>query len=141
MQNLKEGTEENKKVNNKIRRRQIMIDEKVQNHLNRVTKEITRLNEEFTKNPGDIGNLEHRLFWAIRGVNPHEAVCKKHNRRITRNEYGEYVCGDCIEEFIHNEISEFDENLYFDPDDEPLIKIQGIQYGNKNFNPKPNVTK
>lgn len=100
-------------------------------HLNRVSKEISRLKKEFKENPDDFRGLENRLYWAVRGVDPQKALCKKHNRKITRNDYGEYVCGDCIEEFIHDEIAEFDENLYFDSNDEPLTKIRGIQYGNK----------
>jgi hypothetical protein len=74
--------------------------------------------------------LENRLYWVIRGVNPHNAVCSKHKQKITKNDYGEFICGDCIEEFIHDEIAAFDENLYFDPRDEPLIKIRDIRYGN-----------
>ena len=101
---------------------------KIDNHLKRVTNEMDRLNEEFATGI-DIGDLENRLFWVIRGVNPHNAICKKHNQKITRIEVGEYICGDCIEDFIYNEISEFDENLYFDPNDEPLFKIRGIRYG------------
>jgi hypothetical protein len=102
--------------------------EKIKNHLNRVIKEIIKLNEELSIGT-DIGDFENRLLWAIRGVNPHMAICKKHNQKIGRNEWGEYLCGYCVDELVNNEISHVDENLYFDPNDEPLIKIIGIQYG------------
>lgn len=100
-------------------------------HLNRVSKEISRLKKEFKSSPDDFGGFEHRLYWAIRGVDPHKAVCKKHNRKITKNDYGEFICGDCIEEGIHDDFDTYDENMWFDLDNEPYLKIYGIQYGNK----------
>jgi len=69
------------------------------------------------------------LYFAIRGVDPRKAICAKHHRKLCKNDYGEFICVDCIEEFTANEIKEFDENLYFDPDNKPAMMIQGIKYG------------
>jgi len=98
-------------------------------HLERVTKQIEQMKEDLRKKPNDFGNFEHRLYWAVRGVDPFKAVCCKHKQRIIKNDWGEFICGDCMEEFIANEIKEFDENLYFVPDNKPAMMIQGIKYG------------
>jgi hypothetical protein len=106
-----------------------LTQEDIWNHLNLVSKEITKLIKEYKRSPDEFGDLEHRLYWAIRGVDPHKAVCSKHNRKITKNDHGEFICGDCIEEGIHNDFDTYDENIWFDPDDEPATKIHGIKYG------------
>jgi hypothetical protein len=108
-----------------------ITQEEIWNHLNLVSKEIIKMKKEFKKSPEDFGKLEHRLYWAIRGVNPHKAICSKHKQKITKNDYGEFICGDCIEEGIHDDFDTYDENMWFDPDNEPYMRIYGIQYGNK----------
>lgn len=108
-----------------------ITQEDIWNHLNLVSKEITKMKKEFKRSPDEFGDLEHRLYWAIRGVDPRKATCKRHNRKITKNEHGEFICGDCIEEGIHDDFDTYDENMWFDPDNEPYLKTYGIHYGNK----------
>jgi len=106
--------------------------EKIQNHLKRVRNEIEKLIVQLNEDPDDFGDLENRLYWAILGVNPHKAICTKHNRKLHQNEHGEFICGDCADNIVDKAyigINVYDENLWFDPDDEPIIKISGITYG------------
>jgi len=103
--------------------------EKYLNHLERVEGEIDQIKKDLMENPESLGNFEHRLYWAIRGVNPHKAVCTKHKQKITKNDWGEFICGDCVEDLIEKDI--YNENLFFAPNDEPSTKINGIQYGFK----------
>ena len=97
-------------------------------HLEKVSIEIEKMKREIERNPEEFGNFEDRLYWAIRGVDPEKAMCSKHRQKITKNEFGEFICGDCIEEWIR-ELDTCDENKWFVPDDEPTTKIHGIKYG------------
>jgi hypothetical protein len=105
--------------------------EEIRNHLDRVSRAILKLKKEFKEKPENVGDIEHRLYWAIRGADPYKAVCNKHNRKITKNDRGKFICGDCIEEDITNDLDTYDENLWYNPNDEPTMKIRGIQYGDK----------
>ena len=106
-------------------------EKEIWEHLDRVSKELRKLKKEYSKNPDDVGKLEHRLFWVIRGVDPHKAVCKKHNRKIEKNSCDEYVCDDCAEEDRPNDYDTYDENQWYNPKDEPSMKIRLITYGFK----------
>jgi len=97
-------------------------------HLRRISKEMDKLIQDFKGHSFGIGDIENRLYWIIRGVDPYQAICSKHNKKITRNLHGEYICGDCVEDYLQDKIP-IDETLWFDPDDKPLIKLHGIKYG------------
>ena len=92
-------------------------------HLKRVEIEINNLINEIDEKPDDFGHLESRLFWAMRGVDPHSSVCSKHKKKMTKNSWGEYVCLDCVDEMIRDVADNNVDDLWFDPDNEPCIKI------------------
>jgi len=97
--------------------------EKVLNHLKRVSLEIEKLLNEIYENPDEFGHLESRLFWAMRGVDPQSSICSKHNKKIVKNSWGEYVCLDCVDEMIRDVADNHVDDLWFEPDNEPCIKI------------------
>jgi len=99
-------------------------------HLKRVVNESKKMVIEYQENPIEFGHFENRLFWAIRGVDPYKSSCSKHNCKITKNEFGEFFCGDCIEEYIHGTIDKINNNLWFDPNDKSLLRSE-LQYGNE----------
>ena len=106
--------------------------ERLISHLERVSGEIEKVKRELIEKPGDFGDFENRLFWAIKGIDPRKAICSKHNRKLHKNDYGEFICGDCAEDIVEKAregVSIYDENIWFDPDDEPTTKIKGIYYG------------
>ena len=100
---------------------------KILAHLNRVKAELNNLTNEIQENPEHFGDLDSRLFWAIRGADPHTSICSKHNTKIVMSAYGEYVCSDCLDEIVRDVADEHVDNLWFDPEDEPEIKI-GLKY-------------
>jgi hypothetical protein len=100
-------------------------------HLKRVKEEIKKIEKEYHANPAEVGDFEHRLYWAIRGVDPRKSKCTKHNTEIIKNNWGEFICGKCIEDDYNNEVDTFDENNWFDPDNQPPIRVKGIRFGNK----------
>jgi len=106
-----------------IRRKNI-----VDGHLKHILNGIKKLSQELDENPLAIGNLEHRLFWALRGVDPRKSICNKHSQKIKQNCYGEYICYRCVDEFITKQIL-IDENDWYDPDHLPLARVYGIRYG------------
>ena len=91
-------------------------------HLKRVKKEIIKLELELREKPAHFGSMDERLRWAMRGVDPHKAICVKHNRKLHLNVHWEIVCGDCIDDFISHE-TKIDENNWYDPEDKPLIRV------------------
>jgi len=101
---------------------EIRWHKKTQDHLERVQKHIDKLVNEHRENPKEFGLLENRLYFAVHGVDPRKAICSKHNKKLYKNYYGEFFCVDC---------EEYDDNLLFDPNDEPPLKITGIRYGVK----------
>ncbi len=105
----------------------IKTKEETRDHLIRILREIRKLMNEVMEEPGDFGDFENRLYWAIKGIDVHKAICRKHNRKLTKNEYGEFICSACIDDII--EKSSYDEDLWFDLDNEPSVKIRGIKYG------------
>jgi len=110
----------------------VTMKEEIQNHLERVSKELSKLKREHKQNPDGLGDLENRLYWVIRGVNPRKNVlCHKHNQKIIQDDYGTFICPDCVEEDRGNDLNTYDENLWFDPADKPLIEIRNIKYGDK----------
>jgi hypothetical protein len=108
-----------------------MEKKKYINHLKRVSKELDNYLNEIQKDDTAIQGFEHHLLYIIRGVDPKKAKCGIHNTEITKNDYGEFICGDCIEENIAHNFDRYDENHWFEPYNEPEIKITGIRYGNK----------
>jgi len=101
-------------------------------HLERVSGEIEKMKKELGENPDGFGDFENRLYWAIKGIDPRKAICSKHNRKLHKNDYGEFICGGCAEDIVEKAragVSIYDENIWFDPDDEPTTKIKGIRYG------------
>jgi SMC interacting uncharacterized protein involved in chromosome segregation len=100
-------------------------------HLKKVSKELDKYLKEIKKDDDAIQGFEQRLHYIIRGVDPKNAKCSIHKTRITKNDFGEFICGDCIEESIYHDFDQHDENNWFAPDDEPEIKITGIRYGFK----------
>jgi hypothetical protein len=105
---------------------------RIQDHLKRVSKEVKKLLKEIRTQPDEFGNVENRLYWALKGIDPETAICTKHNRKLHQNDHGEFICGDCADNIVDKAyigINVYDENLWFDPDDEPVIKISGITYG------------
>lgn len=110
--------------------------EEHESHLLRVMSEIKKLIVEIREKPDDFGDLDNRLYWAIKGIDPHQAICTKHDRKLHKNDFGEFLCGDCIYDIIEQAqkgVSVYDENLWFDPQDKPTIKIRSIKYGNGMF--------
>jgi len=95
----------------------------ISSHLKQVLNEIQKLIIEIQEKPQEFGLIESRLFWAIRGADPHKAICTKHNQKIIKNYWGEYVCPDCIDEHICDNSKEINDNLWFDPDNEPSVQI------------------
>ena len=101
-------------------------------HLERVSGEIEKMKEDIRKNPDEFGNFENCLYWSVKGIDPRRAICSKHNRKLHKNDYGEFICGDCAEDVVEKAregISIYDEDIWFDPDDKPIMKIKGIHYG------------
>jgi hypothetical protein len=96
-------------------------------HLKRVLNEIEKLIVEIQKKPNEFGYLESRLFWAIRGVDPHTSRCTKHNKKIRMNSFGEYVCLYCVDDIVGGVADEHVDDLWFDPKDKPQRKI-GLKY-------------
>lgn len=99
--------------------------------MERVSGEIEKVKRELIEKADDFGDFENRLYWAIKGIDPHKAICSKHNRKLHKNDYGEFICGDCAEDIVEKAragVSIYDENIWVDPD-EPTTKIKGIQYG------------
>ena len=108
------------------------MKEEKQNHLERISKEIEKMKREHIEKPDDFGNFENRLYWAIKGIDPRKAICSKHNQKLHKNDYGEFICSYCVDDIIEKaraSVSIYDENIWFDPDDEPTMKIKGIHYG------------
>ena len=106
--------------------------ERFLSHLERVSGEIEKMKEDIRKNPDGFGDFENCLYWAIKGIDPRKAICSKHNLKLHKNDYGEFICGDCIEYIIEKSragVSIYDENTWFTPGDEPIMKIKGIHYG------------
>ncbi len=58
-------------------------------------------------------------------------LCHKHNQKIVQDTYGKFICPDCVEEDRGNDLDTYDENLWFDPLDKPLMEIHRIKYGDK----------
>lgn len=115
-------------IEKKIDKREIMIAKtthraKILLHLIRVSEEIEKLLNEIQEQPDEFGLLENRLFWAIRGADPYKSICIKHNNKIKKNQWGEYVCLDCINEIMTEKPVEHVDDLWFDPDDKPIVKI------------------
>jgi hypothetical protein len=105
-------------------------------HLLKVMSEIEKLIIELREKPDDFGDLDNRLYWAIKGIDPHHAICTKHHRKLHQNDYGEFLCGDCIYDIIEQArkgVSVYDEDLWFNPQEKPTIKIKGITYGSGIF--------
>lgn len=56
----------------------------------------------------ELHGLKFHLFypksiseWMTRGVNPWNAICKKHNKKITKSEeYKEFTCTSCVMEVV-----------------------------------------
>ena len=92
-------------------------------HLKRVRNEIEKLLVEIQEKPDEFGYLESRLYWAIRGVDPHKSICTKHNKKIIKNYWGEHVCPDCVDDIVAGDADEHVDDLWFDPEDKPNIKI------------------
>ena len=108
------------------------IKKKYLKHLEKVIKEINHIKIDLEKKPDSLGDFENRLYWAIKGIDPCKAICSKHNRKLHKNEYGEFICGDCIDDIVEKARlgeSIYDEGLWFDPKDKPEINVQGISYG------------
>ena len=77
-------------------------------------------------------HFENRLYWAVKGINPRKAICHKHNRKLHKNDHGEFICEECAYDIVEEArvgVSIYDEDLWFDPDDKPTMKIDGIHYG------------
>lgn len=53
----------------------------IQEHLRRVLKETEKLLHDIEKKPRITGQIEHRLFWVTRGVDPSKAICRRHGKR------------------------------------------------------------
>ena len=104
-------------------------NEQLLDHIARISKELRKLKKDIKNN--DFGKFEHRLYWAMRGADPQKSICTTHNRKITQNDLGEFVCEDCVDEDKMLDLDTFDENLWFDVDNEPLVKIYKIKYGDK----------
>ncbi len=106
--------------------------EEIKDHLKRISDEIEKMNEDLRENLDDFGDFENRLYWAIKGIDPRKAICSRHNRKLHKNDYGEFMCKECAYDIVEKAgvgVSIYDENIWFDPDDEPTTKIKGIQYG------------
>ena len=97
-------------------------------HLKKIEKEIKTLEHDIETNPRSSGFFEQRLHFAIRGVNPRKAICVKHNKKLKKNQWGEFVCPDCIDELISNKVPINDDDWY-EPGNEPQLKLTGIKYG------------
>jgi len=102
--------------------------EKIRRHLKRVLLEVQKLLQELDEKPDDFGFFENRLYWAIKGIDPHHAICTKHHRKLHQNDYGEFLCSDCVYDMMDN-TNMYDEGLWFDPEHEPIFKVNGISYG------------
>jgi hypothetical protein len=102
--------------------------EKIRQHLRRVKWECLKLLHEIDEKPDNFGLFENRLYWAIKGIDPHQAICTKHHRKLHQNDYGEFLCSDCVYDMMNN-INMYDEGLWFDSKDEPPFKLKGISYG------------
>jgi len=100
----------------------------LEKHLQRVLKETRKFLHDVEKKPRITGQIEHRLFWVIRGVDPSKAICRRHGKKITQNNWGELICNDCMDESVTKNIR-VDENEWYDPDDKPPLRIYGIRYG------------
>ncbi len=108
------------------------MKEEIQDHLERILEEIEKMKRDLIEKPDDFGNFENRLYWSVKGIDPRKAICSKHNRKLHKNDHGEFICGDCAEDIVEKAragVSIYDENMWFDPDNEPTTKIKGIQYG------------
>jgi len=115
---------EDQVVNDRYLRKTAILGE----HLRRVLKETKTLLKYIEKNPHIIGQIEHRLFWTIRGVNPSKAICNRHGEKIIQNNWGELICPQCMDELVTKKIL-VDENDWYDPADKPPLRIYGIRYG------------
>jgi hypothetical protein len=102
--------------------------EKIRQHLKNVKLEVQKLLQELDEKPDNFGFFENRLYWAIKGIDPHQAICTKHHRKLHQNNYGEFLCSDCVYDMMDN-TNMYDEGLWFDPKHEPIIKVKGISYG------------
>ena len=109
-----------------------MYDKEKQNHLERVLKEVKKLVKEHKKDPNKFGHLDSRLYWAIRGMDPHKSICIKHDKKIVKNSYGEYLCTYCFGEFIEDHSKKCDDNIWYDPNDKPNLKTY-LKYGLHGF--------
>jgi hypothetical protein len=110
--------------------------EEISDHLSKVKGEIERLMVELREKPGDFGDVDNRLYWAVKGIDPRQAICIKHNRKLHRNDFGEFLCGDCIYEIIEQAMKGlvvYDEGLWLDPKDKPRLNIRGIKYADGPF--------
>lgn len=106
----------------------------ISRHLECVNKEIGKLIIEIKKDPYNFGDFENRLYLAMKGIDPYRAVCTKHNQKLFRNDYGEFLCRACLYETDLKEekrglVYAYDRNLWFDPENKPWIQIKGINYG------------
>jgi hypothetical protein len=105
-------------------------------HLKLVEQEIRKLQVELQEKPDSFGDFENRMYFAMKGIDPHHAICTKHHRKLHQNDYGEFLCGDCIYDIIEQArkgVSVYDEDLWFNPQEKPTIKIKGITYGSGIF--------
>ena len=102
--------------------------EKIRKHLKNVMLEVQKLLQELDEKPDNFGFFENRLYWAIKGIDPNQAICSKHHRKLHQNDYGEFLCSDCVYDWMDN-TNKYDEGLWFDPKHEPVFKVNGISYG------------
>jgi len=106
----------------------------IEDHLEKVFNEIIKLKEEFKENPISFGSLENRLYWAMRGVDPHKSVCEKHGCKIAQIR-NTYVCPGCIQEnrYKLQSTDVYEENLWCDPDDKATVKLHKIRFIHEDY--------